>query len=86
MPIIDWHIDLGPTHIWCEYEENQSLECPQENNFWPPLVATSGMTELPKSIGVYTLVQKTCDPNLKMIGRELQVVERTQEISAVAAA
>ena len=42
-------------------------------NAFGNLVATYGIAECPKSIGIQTLVQWTNDLNLKMIGRELQV-------------
>ena len=50
------------------------VEYPQENHFWS-LVATNGFAERPKSIGVKTLVQETCDLNLKKIRQELQAVD-----------
>ena len=42
---IDWHLDLGPMHIWCEYEENlvenSGLQSAQKKNPFGPLVATN---------------------------------------------
>ena len=49
-------------------------------------MATNGIAERPKSIGVLTLVQWTYNLNLKKIGQELQGVARTQEIYGAAAA
>ena len=47
VPKIDWHLKLGPTHIWCKYEENRlklrSLWSAHKKTPFGPLVATNGI-------------------------------------------
>ena len=54
-------------HIWCEYEEIQLKT--QVSQYKKPtfgsLVATIGIAEHQKSVGIMTLVQGTYDLNLR---------------------
>ena len=63
--------------------ENSGLQSAHKKNAFGPPVATYGITEHPKSIGVVTLVRGTYDLNLKKMGQNFWGVECTQEISVV---
>ena len=87
VPKTDWCIDLGPTHTWCEYEENwlkislvsrmhtRKMKLPPSGHRWNQSA----------SIGVWILVQGKYDLNINKIGQELWCVQHTQKIYVEAA-
>ena len=56
----------------------------RNKQIWPPCVATKGIVEHLKSIGIMTLVQEKYQLDLKTIGQKLWCIECTQEIYVVA--
>ena len=57
--------------IWRKSVENSGLQNAHKKTPLCSLVATNGIAECPKLIGVWTLVPETCDLNLKKIWWEL---------------